>query len=120
MKVIACGIVAAVFAATPALAQSSYTTTQGGNICLRSLAVDHTRAPDDRSIIFYMKDNKAWITHLKSVCPQLSFNGFSYVATPPDDICGGLEAIRVIRTGAICMMGPFEPYTPPPKTGSGM
>jgi hypothetical protein len=120
MKAIACGIVVAMLASTAAFAQASYTTGNGGNVCLNILWIDHTKAPDDRSIIFYMKDKKSWITHLKSLCPQLSFNGFSYVATPPEDVCGNLQAIRVLRSGAVCMMGPFEPYTPPPKTDSGM
>ncbi len=118
MKAIAIGLLMAC-SVSAAFAQSTY-TMQGGNVCLRGYAVDHTKAPDDRTIIFYMKDNKTWVTHLKSLCPQLMVSGFSYVASPPDDICGNLQAIKVIRTGAICMMGPFEPYTPPPKTDSGM
>jgi hypothetical protein len=117
MKGIALSIVLAALAAPAAFGQASY-TTGGGNVCLKAYQVDHTRAPDDRTIIFFMKDNKAWITHLKSLCPQLTYNGFSYVATPPDEICGGLQAIRSNNTGAICMMGPFEPYTP--QTHAGM
>ena len=112
MRYFAIGAAAVLFTASAALAQPSY-TMQGGNVCLRSYWVDHTKVPNDRTIIFYMKDNKAWITHLKSLCPQLMINGFSYVATPPDDICGGLQAIQVVRSGTVCVMGPFEPYTPP-------
>jgi hypothetical protein len=119
MKVIAIGVVLAAMAVSAAAAQSSY-TSGGGNVCLRTYDVDHTKAPDDRTIIFYMKDRTAWITHLKSLCPQLTFNGFSYVATPPEDICGNLHAIRVIRSGSVCMMGPFEPYTSPPSQHAGM
>ena len=120
MKRIAMGLMIAALAAASAHAQSSY-TTEGGNVCLRALWIDHTKAPDDRTLLFYMKDNSIWKTHLKSLCPQLQMNGFSYVATPPDDICGNLQAIRVIRSGAVCMMGPFEPFGPPsPAAHSGM
>ncbi len=116
MKHIAVGVILTLLAATGAQAQAY--STQGGTVCLRSSWIDHTKAPDDRTILFYMRDHKVWVTHLRSLCPQLSFNGFAYVATPPDDICGNLQSIRVIRSGAVCMMGPIVPYTPPPHGGT--
>jgi len=119
MRAIAIGIFTALLTGHAAFGQASYTTS-GGNVCLRGYWIDHTKAPDDKTIIFYMKDNTRWITHLKSLCPQLMINGFTYVATPPDDICGSLEAIKSNRSGAVCMMGPFEPYTPPPVQHAGM
>jgi hypothetical protein len=112
MKSIAIGIVVSMLMGSAAIAQASYSSGDG-NTCLKSYWIDHTRAPDDRTIIFYMKDNKAWLTHLKGLCPQLSSNGFVYVATPPAEVCGSLQAIRVIRSDAVCMIGPLEPYTPP-------
>jgi hypothetical protein len=119
MKRIAMSLIVAALAASGASAQSSYTMGTG-NVCLKINWIDHTRAPDDKTIVFYMKDHTAWTTHLAGTCPQLSFNGFSYVATPPEDICGNLQSIRVIRTGAICMMGPFVPFNPPPAQHAGM
>jgi len=112
MKSIAMGVLVSACVASAAFAQASY-TTNGGNVCLRSYWIDHTKAPDDRTIIFYMKDNETWVTHLKSLCPQLIYNGFAYVATPPDEICGSLQAIKSIKSGAVCMIGPIEPYHPP-------
>jgi len=119
MKTLAMGILVAALAAPAAFGQASYTTS-GGNVCLRGYWIDHTKAPDDKTIIFTMKDNTQWITHLKSLCPQLMINGFSYVATPPDDVCGSLQAIKSNRSGAVCMIGPFEPYSPPPAQHAGM
>ncbi|HEY5046653.1 MAG TPA: DUF6491 family protein [Rhizomicrobium sp.] len=111
MKRVAAGLLVAAFAATAAEAQPSYTTA-GGNVCIKINWIDRTSAPDDRTIVFYMKDNTAWITHLAGLCPQLRFNGFAYVATPPEDLCGNLQMIRVVRTGAVCKIGPLAPYTP--------
>ena len=88
----------------------------GGNVCIRTDWIDHTKAPNDRTILFFMKDHKVWMTHLATLCPELSFNGFIYEPTPPEEICGNLQTIRVIRSGSVCMMGPLVPYTPPPPT----
>ena len=100
--------VAGLAASAPTLAQPGKT----GNVCIRTLDIDHTKTPDNRTILFYMKDGKIWSTTLASYCPELVFNGFVYVATPPDNICGNMQAIRVVRSGAICEMGPLIPVTP--------
>jgi len=85
-------------------------------LCLHSQDIDHTKAPDDHTILIYMRGGKIWQSKLRTVCPQISFNGFSYDATPPDDLCPNVQIIRVIRTGTMCSMGPLAPYMPPPKT----
>ena len=85
-------------------------------LCLHSQDIDHTKAPDDRTILIYMRSGQIWQSKLRSLCPQISFNGFSFNATPPDDICPNVQIIRVIRSGSVCAMGPLEPYTPPPKS----
>ena len=82
------------------------------NVCLKTYLIDHTKAPNDRTIIFTMKNGAVYQSTLPTVCPQLSFNGFSYVATPPDQICGNLQSIRVIRTGSVCLLGPLVQITP--------
>lgn len=83
-----------------------------GIVCIRTLDIDHTRAPDNRTILFYMKDGKIWSTTLTAYCPELTFNGFEYGPTPPDNICGNMQTIRVLRSGSICEMGPLIPVTP--------
>jgi hypothetical protein len=73
--------------------------------CIHARDVDHMSTPDDRTILFHMRNGGIWRTTLTSLCPELSFNGFAYEVTPPDDICGNLQTIRVIRSGAICELG---------------
>jgi hypothetical protein len=92
--------------ATGAAAQNS------GSTCLRTILIDHTKAPNDRTLMFYMKNGAVYQSTLPTVCPQVSIYGFAYVATPPDDICGNLQSIRVIRTGAVCLLGPLVQITP--------
>ena len=82
------------------------------NVCIRSYQIDHTKAPNDRTLIFYMKNGAAYQSTLVSDCPELSIYGFSYMPAPLDQICGNLQSIRVIRTGSVCMLGPLVPITP--------
>lgn len=84
-------------------------------VCLDTMRIQNTRTPDDRTILFYMNDGKIWKNTLKNKCVGLTFNGFSYEPMPPHQICDNMQTIRVIRDGTVCMMGAFEPYTPPPK-----
>ena len=105
-----------VLAASAAIAAPSPDGTGPNGACIYSRDIDHTRAPDDRTIFFYMRDGKVFRSALPQPCSQLSFNGFSYSPIPPDEICGNLQTIRVIRTGNVCMMGPLLPYTPPAKS----
>jgi hypothetical protein len=94
--------------ASPAAAQSA----PKANVCLKTYLIDHTKAPNDRSIIFYMRDGSAYQSSLPTTCPQLSFNGFSYVATPPEDVCGNLQSIRVVRSHSVCLLGPLVQIAP--------
>lgn len=82
-------------------------------VCIRSIDIDHTKVPDSRTILFYMKDGKVWKNTLMNDCVGLKFDGFIYSPTPPGDICDNMQTIRVLRLGTVCMMGAFTPYTPP-------
>lgn len=108
MRNIALIVALAALGATPAFAQPA----PAKNICLKTYLIDHTKAPNDRTIIFYMKDGSAYQSTLSTTCPQLSFNGFSYVATPPEDVCGNLQSIRVVRSHAVCLLGPLMQIAP--------
>jgi hypothetical protein len=112
MKAIA--LAAALLMATGMSAATAQTATPmpHGNVCLKTYLIDHTKAPNDRTLIFYMKNGAAYQSMLPSNCPQLSIYGFSYVATPPSDVCGNLQSIRVIRTGSVCLLGPLVQITP--------
>ena len=84
----------------------------GAPVCIDTYRIDHTRTPDNRTIIFYMKGGIVYQSTLPAECPMLRFNGFGYVATPPAQICGNLQSIRVLRTGSVCLLGPLVPITP--------
>lgn len=84
-------------------------------VCVDTYQIDHTKTPDNRTVIFFMKDGSAYQSTLAFACPMLRLNGFSYVATPPARICGNLQSIRVLRTGSVCLLGPLVPITPSSK-----
>jgi len=81
-------------------------------VCLRSIDIDHTKTPNAHTILFFMKDGKVWSTTLRSDCPELIFNGFAYVPTPRDNICANMQTIRVLKSGAVCEIGPLVPASP--------
>lgn len=102
----AIGLMATSASAQPASVSSS------GNVCLKTILIDRTEVPNESTILFHMKDGKTWENKLRNgPCVGLRFNGFVYVATPPDQICGNLQTIRAIQTGSVCMLGNFTPYT---------
>jgi hypothetical protein len=76
-------------------------------VCLRSSDIERTSVPDARTILFHMKGGKVWKNTLMANCPELRFNGFIYDASPSGEICGNQQSIRVIRTHAVCLLGPF-------------
>ena len=116
LAVLAAAATALVASATLAQTPEMAPPPAAAPLCLHSQDIDHTKAPDDHTVLIYMRGGKIWQSKLRGLCPQISFNGFSYDATPPDDLCPNVQIIRVIRTGTMCSMGPLEPYTPPPKT----
>ena len=78
-------------------------------LCLRSIDIDHTKTPNDHTILFFMKDGKVWSSTLRSDCPELVFNGFEYAPAPRDSICTNMQTIRVLKSGAVCEMGALVP-----------
>lgn len=90
-------------------------TPAAGPMCIQTYNIDHTRAPNDHTILFYMKDGTVLQTNTRNACPGLSINGFRYVSDPAPQFCPNVQSIRVLRMGGVCMLGPFTPYTPPPK-----
>lgn len=82
------------------------------NVCLRTNEIDHTTSPDDKTILFYVRQGKVWRNALVTNCPMLSVNGFEYSPTPSREICGNMQSIRVLRTGSVCLLGSFTEQTP--------
>lgn len=77
------------------------------NVCLYTYQIDRTDVPDERTILFHMKDGKVWTSNLPRRCPGLRFYGFSYVVRGTDQICGDMDSISVLKTGSVCQLGPF-------------
>lgn len=114
------GAVVLSLAAGAALAQGSAdkaaaaSTHHDHSVCLWSRMIDHTKVVDTRTILFYMRNGKIWKNTLQSACPDLKY--FGYVMVQRDSqICSNMQPITVIQTHEPCMLGTFEPYTPPPK-----
>jgi hypothetical protein len=106
MKHLALAICVAVLSTAAASAQPAPVSA---NVCLRTIDIDRTNVPDARTILFHMKDGRIWQNTLVGDCPELKFNGFLYDASPSGEICANLQAIRVIHSGAVCLLGPFTP-----------
>jgi hypothetical protein len=98
-----------------ASAQAETTRSPGAtpeNVCLRTIDIDRTTVPDDKTILFHMKDGRVWRNALVTNCPLLGVHGFAYSPTPDNEICGSLQSIRVLDSGSICMLGPFTQEPP--------
>ncbi len=80
---------------------------QHSRICLQSYNIDRTTVVNPQKILFRLKNGKVYASHLRTPCLGLRFNGFVYV-TPLDEICGA-QAIRVLQTNQVCVLGPFQP-----------
>lgn len=122
MKSIALGAVLAGLAIGAAAAQGTSppgTAAESGtqanpHVCLWTYLIDHTTVVDAKTLVFHMKDKKAWKNTLVNRCPDLKFHGYAYL-THDGQICANSQAIYVLKTHSVCMLGGFEPYVPPPK-----
>jgi hypothetical protein len=84
-------------------------------VCLQSTRIDHTDVPDDRTIIFHMRDHSTYRAHLIDRCVGLANDprGFTYSPIPgSEDICANLQTIRLNTTHAVCLVGAIEKVTP--------
>jgi hypothetical protein len=86
--------------------------SDAGKTCLWTYQIDYTDVPDERTIVFHMKGGEVWTSKLPRRCPGIRFHGFSYVVRGNDQLCGGLDSIRVLKTGSVCQLGPFERNAP--------
>lgn len=65
------------------------------------------------SITFKMRNGKVWRNDLQGPCPDLRFYGFAWVLHGTNEVCDDQQAIRVISSGEICVLGKFTDITPP-------
>lgn len=85
--------------------------------CLRTIDIQNTTTPNDRTILFHMVNGKVYRNDLRNACSGLTFNGFAYDVTPPNEICGNLQIIHVLRTHATCALGAFTEVPSPGHDG---
>ena len=113
MKAVAAGAVIAGLAIAPAAADVAKPVPPArNNVCLWTYLIDHTTTVDKSTILFHMRNGKIWKNTLVQPCPGLLFHGFAYV-TRDGQICSNMQSIMVLETHQVCMLGAFEPYTPP-------
>ena len=82
--------------------------------CIRTIDIDRTSTPDDKTILFHLHGGTVLRSDLKGTCSGLRFNGFAYDASPQGQLCADLDVIHVLHTHAVCALGPFMDATPPP------
>jgi hypothetical protein len=120
MKIFAAAIFLTALAATSAQAQPAPGAGKSGLLCLRPFdapgdPIIRTHVVDRQTILFYMRNGKIWKNTLKGPCPGLTFHGFAFM-TPEDEVCENSQGIQVIKTGEVCQLGAFTPYTALPST----
>ena len=82
-------------------------------ICLNLHEIQSTQVPNDRTIIFHMRDGKVWQNRLRTVCPRLSVSPWTQVIHGPDVVCSNEQFIHVTQTGDNCVLGDFMPFADP-------
>jgi hypothetical protein len=85
------------------------------NVCLPASWIQNTQIVDDNTILFHMADGKVWKNTLEDRCFGLKIEGGFAYEVRGGEICGNQQVIHVLRSHAICMLGPFTPYVEPPK-----
>ena len=89
--------------------------------CIRTYEIDpttNTDTPDDRTMIFHMRNGDVWRNDLINSCPGLRLlGGYSFVPTNPgtNEICGNVQSVRLNSSGAICMLGEFTRMPSKPR-----
>ena len=84
------------------------------SVCIFAYEIDHTEAPDDNTLLFYMRDGTVWKTAASDRCTGLRMNGFTYQPSNPatDQICANLQEIRVRDTRQNCALGDITRISP--------
>jgi hypothetical protein len=101
--------VAALLAVSSAPAQAQAAATRPANVCLNVRDIQRTETPDDRTVLFHMRDGKVWRNTLKTACPMLKVSPFTQVLHGGDLVCSNQQFIHVTLTGDDCVLGEFTP-----------
>jgi hypothetical protein len=85
-----------------------------GRVCLNIREVQRTETPDDRTIVFHMRDGKIWRNTLRQNCPMLRTSPYTQVLHSGDLVCSNQQFIHIAQTGDTCALGEFTPVNPQP------
>jgi hypothetical protein len=86
------------------------------NTCLPTRDIVSTDSKDGKTLVFKMRDGRTLVNHLRGICPDLKFDGFSWVIRGGlDEVCENEQTLRVLRSGEVCVLGKFDPATSKPK-----
>ncbi|HEY4264319.1 MAG TPA: hypothetical protein VGM72_03310 [Micropepsaceae bacterium] len=108
MKRIALFAATALVFAPSAAIQVRAADTSPGKVCLNASQIQRTEVPDDRTIIFHMRDGKIWRNTLKTACPMLKISPYTQKLNG-DLVCSNQQFIHVVMTGNDCVLGDFTP-----------
>jgi len=101
MKTVVMALAGLVSAAAPALAQS--------HMCIDSRDIVSSKSSDGKTMVFKMRNGATLVNHLQGSCPDLRFEGFSWVLRSGDTmVCENAQSFRVIRSPEICTLGKFD------------
>jgi hypothetical protein len=100
---------AALLLTSSALADAQPAAPRPANVCLNVSDIRRSETPDDRTIIFHMRDGKVWRNTLKTACPMLKTSPFTQVLHAGDLMCANQQVIHVTQTGNDCVLGDFTP-----------
>jgi hypothetical protein len=105
--------VSALLMAGPASAQTDK-PAPGASVCLRNFEIDHTESPNDKTILFHMRNGDIWRNDLKSPCPGLSVHGYAE-RLHTDMVCANSQIIYVLQVGNSCVLGDFTRVSQRPQ-----
>jgi hypothetical protein len=77
-------------------------------VCLNVQEIQRTETPDDRTIIFHMRDGKVWRNTLRTACPMLRTSPYTQKLNG-DLVCSNQQFIHLTLTGDDCALGDFSP-----------
>jgi hypothetical protein len=77
-------------------------------VCLNVHDIQRTETPDDRTIVFHMRDGKVWRNTLRTACPMLRTSPYIQKLNG-DLVCSNQQFIHLTLTGDDCALGDFSP-----------
>ena len=99
------------FAMLLVLGAASIAPAVSAPVCLDVYYIASTHVVDARTITFKMRNGTVWRNTLHGSCPGLRFNGFTYTLHD-SELCGDMQAITVLTTNEVCMLGKFTKDVP--------